>query len=374
MKMATRTGFAVIALLGALGLGLLRTFHAFVMDLRLMEPAPVGLREKLLALPRVVASAEQIAVLRRDGAVKIPNVINDRQLLSELKPLLVKHKIHGTNLPSVWHMNGAIRVLLSDSPLAGLASSVFNSEPVWTTDSQVWVKAPGLFGSGKKNKTGDVHCDEWWIKPPDHSDVISMWLAITDAPMSMGFYNGSHRHGPEIQRSCNRAEEKGPRYEYELNRSCLDALESDSAYALGSPLYFNLSAQSGDVILFNGSTFHAGITQGSERVAYSVRVRGNGNAVPPAQPCNSREVVHRDSWTGRPQEFSPTYPLPLHPPESLKTHFDCLPWAIAPELGRASPFAPPATEGRMDAMSYAKLLWPYLAGRRKLGLFESVFD
>eukprot|EP00415_Alexandrium_ostenfeldii_P003589 UN3589 len=79
--------------------------------------------------------------------------------------------------------------------------------------------------------------------------------------MSMGFYNGSHRHGPEIQRSCNRAEEKGPRYEYELNRSCLDALESDSAYALGSPLYFNLSAEAGDVILFNGSTFHAGITQ-----------------------------------------------------------------------------------------------------------------
>mmetsp|Transcript_43798 Transcript_43798/g.88312 ORF Transcript_43798/g.88312 Transcript_43798/m.88312 type:complete len:377 (+) Transcript_43798:67-1197(+) len=356
-------GFAIIALLGALAFEVLSDFRAFVMELRLMEPAPAGLSERLLALPRVVATAEQKAVLRRDGAVMIPKVINDRQLLSELKPVLAKHKIHGADLPPIWHMNGAIRVLLRDSPLVGVASSVFDGEPIMTVDSQVWIKAPGAFGSGRKNNTGDVHSDDYPVKPPDHTNLISMWLAITDAPMSMGFYNGSHRHGPEIQQKCNRAKDKGPRFEYELTRPCLDEFTPDPAYEFGSPVYFNLSAEAGDVILFNGSTYHAGITQGSERVAYAVRARGG--AVPPAQPCNPTAVVHRCSYTGRSKEFEPFIPLPLYPPESLKTHFDCLPWAIAPELSKGSPFAPPATEGRMDAMSYAKLFQAWLAGHRK---------
>merc|ERR1712048_216463 len=155
---------------------------------------------------------------------------------------------------------------------------------------------------------GRWHADEPLKQYKWHLPMVSFWMALTDAPGSLGFVIGSHdiQVREQLTLTCNMSRSCGPLCTRYLENSCVERFASQNPQH--RIWWSNISA--GDIIVFHGNTLHQGRMHSSPRLAACMRFRGTND-------CSLGFTVH---------------------PRSRKTVYDInnIPWGVYPTIEEGS--------------------------------------
>jgi len=273
-------------------------------------PEPRGLSRALLQVPDRTLNESELEHLRRDGVVLLQGVVPDKRLLAGLAAQIWKHadmRFEETFInQKTWLFNGAVRTLLRDGPLEGIAHSAYNltrEQNVYAGEAPVWG-----WPRRKTQLANSWHADARASK----DQTVTIWLLLVDASHSLEFILGSHNTRDAMEEQCAYQVPGGKLGFKSFNTTCLDNFTSN----LPNKGHFRPYIEAGDAFVFNGNVLHRGIRQTYDRLAISIRFL----------PLD-------------PELQTPSMGTPVLVPRGSAS-FDGAPWAVLPGTPNATPWLP----------------------------------
>eukprot|EP00747_Dinoflagellata_sp_TGD_P022660 gnl/TRDRNA2_/TRDRNA2_129256_c0_seq1.p1 gnl/TRDRNA2_/TRDRNA2_129256_c0~~gnl/TRDRNA2_/TRDRNA2_129256_c0_seq1.p1 ORF type:complete len:356 (-),score=28.09 gnl/TRDRNA2_/TRDRNA2_129256_c0_seq1:70-1137(-) len=211
---------------------------------------PDWLPEALQALPKRPLDAEALAAFREDGVTVVRGVVPDQKILDHF----AANSSHHTPF---WFLNGHQMSLIRDGPLGILAASAMNESAVRAFASTPFVNAGGAPPGESilpSFPDGGPHADIFEIDMA--VPLVTVWLAITDAPHAIEFVAGSYKSN--FRHRCKPQSK-------ESDWDCVRKLESEGR----GRLWWDLKA--GDALVFHSQTFHWTVWQSEPRHGVSAR-------------------------------------------------------------------------------------------------------
>mmetsp|Transcript_57776 Transcript_57776/g.115796 ORF Transcript_57776/g.115796 Transcript_57776/m.115796 type:complete len:405 (-) Transcript_57776:51-1265(-) len=304
--------------LASVGGELLRNWALF----RPIVLEPPGLAQILRELPERRLSREEQLAFERDGVLLVRGFINNTALLEDILPSLQEHEqlLSGDY---VWPYlyNGVVRAFLRYGPIGALAADAMQAEGASLYGAPIW---------GLPDGSEELHYNHWHQDAPDERRLITIWVAVTDAPHGLEFIRGSHLYPREILQECNNSHKMGQKGSRLANHTCVvkfskEHLEPD----FGTPAHIWEDLRPGDAWIFLGPTLHRGLAWARRRLALSVRL------VPMTPP---RECGRGDSLCCREAKWgggSETERLFIYPRRD--TNLDCIRDRLLPRPQRLWP-------------------------------------
>lgn len=305
-----------------------------------MVPEPEGLAEALRAEGHSSLGQEDLRRLREDGVLFLRGVIRNKTMLRQVEPAAFLHKqvpgISGKTLPpNALLMNGVLRAIAREGPLAPLVAQAFGNRPLVTNDNQVWgrlklyeeVQAASQELIHRGLYHADATCEDGSDCFDERDTMYAAWLALSDAPRAMSFFRGSHREeamNMVFEAGCAVYPEGDGGYP-SFNGSCLLRINSTLSQLLGRQSFWFApdDMQAGDVLLFNGRVLHTGHSYGRQRTAFCLRLK-------------DARLGHEDIC----EDMSEAYEGRVLVYPKNESQLDCLPWVTEPWLQSKSPVVP----------------------------------
>uniref|UniRef100_A0A7S1L7F1 Phytanoyl-CoA dioxygenase n=1 Tax=Alexandrium catenella TaxID=2925 RepID=A0A7S1L7F1_ALECA len=264
LRLVSRRG--CLALL-AVGLVVACWAHALklVTLLRPLVLEPSGLAEAAWALPERRLSHEEQEALGRDGVLLVRGLVSDARLLKAILPAMQQHEQfdEGVYLKS-YNYNGAVRALLRDGPLGALAADAMRAKGAKIDGAPIW----GRSEHGDRS----AYYRGWHQDARHMPDMLSIWLAVTNAPHALDFVRGSHRFQAEVLRACNDSLRLGAPGLSVAEERCVRRFRRerlDPLLGRSSLLWEDL--RPGDAWLFNSAVLHRGRNWPLPRLAIAAR-------------------------------------------------------------------------------------------------------
>mmetsp|Transcript_52749 Transcript_52749/g.163341 ORF Transcript_52749/g.163341 Transcript_52749/m.163341 type:complete len:385 (-) Transcript_52749:81-1235(-) len=216
---------------------------------------PAGLASTLGALPARELSWSERLAYEEDGVAFIPGLLPEKHALEIVRRHVVHHSMsHGRSWEhSRWLTNGALRSLIRDGPLASLASSALGGIAVRILLAEVWARTGIVTGASpwhRDDKSQD-RCSGWRADP---APLVTVWLALTDAPEALEFIHGSHMFDP----NCSAVPDEVAGCD--VDQHCLGGeYIRNVSRRRGSPAPSTYSFHAGDAVVFKGLTLHRGL-------------------------------------------------------------------------------------------------------------------
>jgi len=211
---------------------------------------------------------------------------------------------------SHWLRNGALRAVLRDSPLGSVASSAMEGQGARVLLTEVW-QHYGISGRiSRLWHRDDSSRDPCPGRVAEPAPLLSVWLALTDAPNSLEFLHGSHK----VIGDCRGLSERN---NCKLDPNCIETeFVANLSRLQGKHAAETLSLEAGDVVVFRGLTLHRGLP--SERAALCARF------VPADYPymgsmARQMEFHLREYWRYKPR-FCESMDSPLFPVVYPRAH------------------------------------------------------
>jgi len=271
-------------------------------------PELPDLTTRLRRTPSRSLSSNEREAFKRDGVVLLPKVITDKRIFPHFEgfPSSDWRRTHG----------GAMRALVWQGPLAGIAASALGVESVRVFEASVWcvpLNLPFKIGS-----VGNWHQDYTEDEDGKMIPIVTTWLSLSSKARALEFALGSHKHS--VVKHCARTHEWQIWY---MPDDCVRQVYHNRTQAyIFDP---------GDVVVFQGQVLHQGINQGEHRVGIAIRWVA-ANAQYSARLYQSNTFV--ESVRHMPQECSrfsgPLFPL-VYPRENTTPGAEQN-WPVAPTL------------------------------------------
>jgi len=258
-------------------------------------------------LPHPILDETHKRTFENDGVLLVHNLIPDQVLMKDLEYLLREHgrmpfEDAETN-QKPWLYNGGVRALCRDGPVAKTVLSVMRSplddEVVMMEEAPIWEFGPG------PHFAHSWHADSRQGHSTAEFPLVSLWLAVTDAPYAIEFILGSHKVREEVETFCARVVPGEKKNFTELDANCIDRLGGRLSQPMNMSRRLRANLKAGDAVIFHGETLHRGWRSRNRRVAISPRFQLHHRSPMPA--CTWKAVL-------------------VHP-FSAET-FDCIPWQV----------------------------------------------